>query len=64
MLFTVLRLPQMTFSIGFIPWNITKSVSPAGFSNLPTLPLTRVYIVFVALANVKVEVFILTDTFL
>ena len=23
-----------------IPWNITKSVSRAGFSNLPTLPLT------------------------
>ena len=22
-----------------IPWNITKSVSRAGFSNLPTLPL-------------------------
>ena len=24
-----------------IPWNITTSVSPAGFSNLPTLPLRR-----------------------
>ena len=25
-----------------IPWNITESVSPAGFSNLPTLPLSTV----------------------
>ena len=24
-----------------IPWNITKSVSRAGFSNLPTLPLRK-----------------------
>jgi len=25
-----------------IPWNITKSVSRAGFSNLPTLPLSNI----------------------
>ena len=27
-----------------IPWNITTSVSPAGFSNLPTLPLIFRYL--------------------